>query len=279
MYAVMQKHTDCAHALLPVSDLSITNHMGRNTLHVCAAAASDECLQLLLPHYGDVDVRTVQGKDENDVLLPDAFDRTPLHVACAIGQHEMAKTLLRRGASRMARDSLGCGPLHYAALVGHLRCVIVLVGRADNVKMTPAELNAVALDGATPLLYAAEKGHEKICGLLLEAGARLDAKTKAGHTPLMVAQQFQPNNTALLALLSGQAAHLPGTVCDHCGKTPAQASVPYLKTCGECQSVRYCGAACSAAAWRGHKAACRARVAEVEAGTKARQVEHPSPGQ
>ena len=253
--------------------------MGLTALHICVATASDECFRLLLPQYGDVDVRTMPGVDEKGVLLPDAFNRAPLHWACARGQHEMAKALLSRGASRMARDSLGCIPLHYAALAGHLRSVIVLIGRADNVKMTPAELNAVALDGATPLLYAAEKGHEKICGLLLEAGARLDAKTKAGHTPLMVAQQFQPNNTALFALLSGQAAHLPGTVCDHCGKTPAQASVPYLKTCGECQSVRYCGAACSAAAWRGHKAVCRARVAEVEAGTKARQVEHPSPGQ
>ena len=191
----------------------------------------------------------------------------------------MAKALLSRGASRMARDSLGCIPLHYAALAGHLRCVIALVGRADNIKMSPDEVNAAEVKGSTPLHYAAQNGQEKICGLLLEAGALLGAKTEAGHTPLMVAQHFQPNNAALLALLSGQGpALLPGTNCDHCGKTPAQASVPYLKTCDECQSVRYCSAACSAAAWRGHKAACRARVAEVAAGTKSRLIDLPSNG-
>ena len=279
MYAVVKDHAGCAQALLPSSDLSLANMQGFTTLHLCVISGSDECFQLLLPKYGDVDVRMAKGTDEKGVPLSTAFNRTPLHVACGRAQHEMAKALLRRGASRMARDSIGWTPLHVAALEGHLRCVIVLVGRADNIKMTPAEVNVADAVGATPLHYAAEMGLEKICGLLLEAGARMDAKTKAGHTPLMVAQQFQPNNAALLALLSGQAAQLPGTVCDHCGKTPAQASVPYLKTCGECQSVRYCGAACSAAAWRGHKAACRARLAEVEAKTTAREVQLPSPGQ
>ena len=279
MLTVAHDHVDCARALLPVSDLSLTNRTGRTALHLCATSASDECFLLLLPHYGDVDVRTVPGVNPDGSPVASGFNVTPLHSACAMGQHEMAKALLRRGASRMARNSLGWTPLHVAALEGHLRCVIVLVGRADNVKMTSAEVNVADAVGATPLHYAAQMGRDKICGLLLEAGARLDAEATSGHTSLMVAQECQPDNASLLALLSGQGpALLPGTNCDHCGKTPAQASVPYLKTCGECQSVRYCGAACSAAAWRGHKAACRARVAEVEAKTRGRIAPPPSPG-
>ena len=58
------------------------------------------------------------------------------------------------------------------------------------------------------------------------------------------------------------------TVCDHCGKTAEQASVPCLKTCGACHGMRYCSAACSAAAWPGHESACKARVAERKEMTK-----------
>ena len=101
--------------------------------------------------------------------------------------------------------------------------------------------------------------------MLLEAGARLDAKTTAGNTPLEHAQHWHPTNAALLALLSGAGpANPPSTVCDHCGKTAAQASVNSLKGCSECHAVRYCGAACGAAAWKGHKKACRARARERE---------------
>ena len=279
MLTMADDHAECARLLLPGSDLSLNNHEGMTALHVCVASASEECFQLLLPHYGDVDVRTSPGVDEKGVPVTIGFDRTPLHSACVMGQHGMAKALLRRGASRMARDSQGRIPLYDAALGGHLRCVIVLVGRSDNVKMTPAEVNVADSDGATPLYCAAQKGQEKICGLLLEAGARLDAEAASGHTPLIVAQHCHPTYASLHALLSGQGpAHPPGTICDHCGKSPAQASVPYLKTCSECQSVRYCGAACSAAAWRGHKAACRARVAEVETKTRGRIVDLPSSG-
>jgi ankyrin repeat protein len=275
MAAASEKHAECVRLLLPRTDLAITNRQGCTALHVCVACASEECFKVLLPHYGDVDVRSVQGCD---VGL--SFNATPLHFACDRGQHEMAKALLKRGASRMARDSNGWTSLHRAALFGHLRCVIVLIGRADNVKMTPAEVNAAAHDGLTPLHFAAHNGREKICGLLIEAGARLDAEASSGHTPLMAAEHFHPSNAALHALLSGAGpAALPGTVCDHCGKTPAQTSVPYLKTCGDCQSMRYCGAACSAAAWSGHKAACKARVAEVADRMVPRIVQPPSAGQ
>ena len=85
----------------------------------------------------------------------------------------------------------------------------------------------------------------------------------------MVALQEHPTNAELLALLSGAGpAQPPGTVCDHCGKTAAQASVNTLKACSQCQAVRYCGTDCSAAAWKAHKATCKARAAELEEKTK-----------
>ena len=132
---------------------------------------------------------------------------------------------------------------------------------------------------APPLftLQPAEKGHIKICGVLLEAGARLDVKASDGYTLLMLAQRFHATNAPLLALLSGGApVQPPGTVCDHCGKTAAQASVNALKACSQCQAVRYCSVECSVAAWPGHKAACKARAVEREEAAKPKFFLHPS---
>ena len=266
LIAIGHKHTDCVQALLPVSDLLRTNHQGQNAFHFCVNTANEEFFELLLPLMNDVDdVRTLRDEEVNDEM----FNATALILACKKGQQQMAKALLKRGASRMARDSKQRTPIHYASLNGHLSCLTLLIGQPGRRKMTPAEVDAADVNGATALHLAAEWGFEKFCGVLLEAGARLDAKRSDGHTPLMLAQHFHPTNAALLALLSGAGpANPPGTVCDHCGKTAAQASVNSLKACSECHAVRYCSAACGAAAWKGHKKACRARAKEREEKTK-----------
>jgi ankyrin repeat protein len=262
--AVTGKHTDCAKALLPASDLRIRNRAGRTAFLCCIMTASEECFELLLPHVNDVNAEcTVAGVlPKNGETVP-VFHSTPLHMACQWGQHRMAKALLKRGADRTARDSWQRMPLVWTAHNGHLACSVLLLGQPGRYKMTASEVNAADESGFTALHAAAWQGFEKICGVLLEAGARLDAKAIYGFTPLMIAQQEHPTNAALHALLAGGGpAQPPGTVCDHCGKTAAQASVNNLKACSQCQAVRYCGAACSVAAWPGHKAACKARAAE-----------------
>ena len=266
MVAILEKQAECARALLPSSDLLAKNSEGQTALHICALTASCECFELLLPLVSDVDVRTEATRADALSTQPESyFNFTALHCACMKGQQQIAKALLKRGANRTARESLQRTSLHWAAQNGHLACVVLLIGQPGRYKMTPADVNAATPEGVTPLHLAARKGYEKICGVLLEAGARLDMKTLSGHTPLMVALQLQPTNAALHALLSGGGpANPPGTVCDHCGKTAAQASVNNLKGCEQCQAVRYCGAACQTAAWQGHKKACRARAKERE---------------
>jgi hypothetical protein len=180
----------------------------------------------------------------------------------------MAKALLRRGASRVARDSDGCLPLHLASQKGHLACVVELIGRAGHPKMTPAEIDSVDDQGSTSLHLAAHQGHERVCAVLMQAGASLAARSTEGATPLMVAQQEHPTKASLLALLSGAGPEHPsGTVCDRCGKTAEQAGVHSLKVCSGCHIVFYCCDACAKADWQrgGHKVVCIARAAEREA--------------
>ena len=93
-------------ALLPASNLHITNLDGLNSLYVCVLCANEECFELLLPLVSDVDVRTVRGRMQDEVpgTLKLGFNCSSLHMACQKGQHRMAKALLKRGADRMTRE-------------------------------------------------------------------------------------------------------------------------------------------------------------------------------
>jgi hypothetical protein len=199
--------------------------------------------------------------------------RTALHLACHNGLFDLAKALIKRGASRVARDSGQNLPLHFASREGHLACVVELIGRAGHPKMTPAEIDAVNDQGWTSLHLAAFEGHERGCSVLMQAGASLAATLPTGRTPLMLARQEHPTKASLLALLSGAGPkHPSGTVCDRCGKTAEQAGVHSLKVCSGCHVAFYCCDACAKADWRrgGHKAVCVARAAEREAEAKSR---------
>jgi len=250
-------------ALLPASDLSITNERGQNAFHISISSGSDAsaCFELLLPLVIDVDVRTVQGIMADGSSCQD-IDWTPLHFACSFGQHNMTKALLRRGACRTARDRLQHTPLHKASLRGYMSCVALLLGKPGRYKLTPDEVNAADNGLWTPLHVAAYRGHENICGALIAAGAHLHAVDSRGATPLMLAQQKHPAKTSMLDLLAGRGPeHPPGTVCDGCGRPEAEVQ---LHPCSGCWSARYCSSACNVAAWPAHKAECKRMQAARE---------------
>ena len=267
--AVINRHVECVRALLPVSDLSQLTKDGRNALHTCVQSANEECFELLLPLMEDVDARTVQGVDEHGDRLQ-IFHQTSLHIASVKGQMTMARALLKRGADRMSLDNTQRSPLHWAAGAGALSCVILLVGRHEKPLLTPEQLSAVDFHGWSALHWAARFGHEKVCGVLLAVGAKLETKDIVGATPLRIAQQNNPDNAALLEMLSGNGpANLPGTVCDHCGKPAGRR----MLACGICQNVRYCDSACQVAAWPGHKAECEKEKAARDRRTRVENFE------
>ena len=278
MRAVINKHNDCARALLAATDTALVNHIGRTAFHIAVDVLNVEMVDLLLPLVADIDQRVLPGSLPGGEPTT-SFGQTALHFVCLRGDQHLAKALLRHGASRTAQDSALVSPLHCAAQQGHVSVLIVLVGRPGSEKMTPAEVDLVDNDGLTALHYAALYGNEKVCGVLIQAGARLDARSRRGHPPLFYALAQHPHNAALLALLSGNGpSQLPGTVCDRCGKTAEQAGVEFLRTCGACFGMRYCGAACSAAAWPGHKAACREKSARREKATVPTFIQPPAAG-
>ncbi len=88
---------------------------------------------------------------------------------------------LIRGAGPGARDSRGNSPLMYAAALGSTESMRLLLKAG-------ADPNATNDFGATPLMWCA--GDAVKVRMLLDKGARVDVRSKAGRTPLIVAAAY-----------------------------------------------------------------------------------------
>jgi len=111
---------------------------------------------------------------------PDTSDpqgNTLLIIAASEGHFDMAKYLLSQRAKVRERNAFGDTPLMLAALHGHLELVRLLAAYG-------ADLNP---PGWTPLHYCAWEGHTDVCALLVELGTQVNARAVNGATPLMMA--------------------------------------------------------------------------------------------
>ena len=268
--AVSRGQLACARELIPHTDLRIFNASGHNALHGSILANQPEIFKLILPHCADdIDVRT--NKSRPPCVTGGAYNCTPLQLACQGGHHAIVKALLAAGALRTAHDNISFSCLHYAAQNGHLACVTLLIGRPDNQKMSPAEINAQANQGQTPLYLAAFSGHRYCCAALLAAGADPAAAAHGGFTALFVAKRFHPGNQELIELLECRGGGPAPLLCAGCG-----ASDKRLCACSACGSASFCSNACMAQAWTSgtHKAECKRIQAENEEKTRSRVQPH-----
>ena len=242
--AAMLDKPACVKALIPVSDLSVRNKIGRTAFHI--AACGEACLSLLLPHVQDVDFPTSAGIDHNGT--PSVGGITALMLASSFGRLNNVKALLAAGADRAACDSTYGTALQRAASAGHLLVLRKLLGPLEKPEMSVAEIGVENASGASPLICAVAEGHIDVASVLLEYGA------VCTPTVLRIAQQRQPNNQRLMAaLLAGAAGVAQG--CHRCGETAgADGKLLY---CGGCRSLRFCSAKCMAEAWPEHKADCK----------------------
>jgi len=287
MLAVETKQTACVRELLPASDLSQVDGSGASALHVAAArgnlprtrlrapACSLRCagdaaaLALILPRVANVDELTsvVQSglgggpvaarprfglRRKSSALGPPeepAPRQTALHLAAGRNENAMVEALLARGASVAALDSDGQTALHYAVQHGTGLTTVQLLLAAG------AAVDATDHDGFTPLHMAAAVGGTAVCAALTAAGASAQARSADGDTPLTLALGRNREGSAtqeLVSALSGQL--VDGAHCDHCGK--AESADKPLRSCS-CQQAKFCGTACSTAAWQAHRASCR----------------------
>lgn len=138
-------------------------------LMVAARRGSMEFTELLLAHGAKVDARSRDGKGVIEWALSGSSP-------------EVIALLARRGADVNTVNDRGNTPLMSAASAGNAADVETLIAAG-------ADVNASNQDGWTPLVAAtfcqAPRGdYPGIARALLKAGARMDARTELGETPV-----------------------------------------------------------------------------------------------
>jgi ankyrin repeat protein len=127
------------------------------------------------------------------VDVTDVYHRTPLMTAARAGYPKVVERLLRSGANVNFGGKDRAGALACAAGYGDAESVAVLLAAGADVN--PA--------GTNPLIWAAGVNNLKVVKLLLEHGAKIDAKDAGGKTPLMRAVENHCTEAVELLLKSG----------------------------------------------------------------------------
>ena len=116
-----------------------------------------------LGQKGSVEYLVENGSDVN-ALANDGSGFTPLTGAASQNQNEIAKILVKKGATVDHQYEGGFTPLMHAAAAGNIELVTLLLENGANPNMKNSE-------GKTPLSFALEKDHSKIVDLLGKHGA------------------------------------------------------------------------------------------------------------
>jgi ankyrin repeat protein len=151
---------------------------GKTPLTLAAEGGHRAAVEKLIALGADLELKARTSPHNTRAILDsESQERTPLHVAAALGHDEVARLLLDAGASPKARDECRETPLHLAAAGNRASTVRLLLERG-------AEADAKGRDGMTPLLYAAARGHAEAGQALIDAGADARAATRAQESAL-----------------------------------------------------------------------------------------------
>jgi cytohesin len=184
MWAISERHAAAAEALVRGgADIGTRSKRGSTALMFAAQQSDPSYTRMLL----------AAAANPNDVMPRTGL--TPLIIASAMGHLEVATQLLDRNADPNAVGGDGYTSLHRAALDRTAVQVVKALlahGAKPNVRLkqekpTATTVNGVSLQGATPLLLAAEINNLAAVKALLEGGADPLIPTEKNTTPLMLA--------------------------------------------------------------------------------------------
>jgi ankyrin repeat protein len=180
-----------------------------------ASSCDEDGVSLLqwCAYYGDVSA--MKHLLANGALIESLGDNLGLDAACFHGHWRLCKFLIERGADvNRPQEDTGETPLHATLCTANrlrrnvVMKVLLAHGANPNCVTNPGvETGGFMRDcrtkGETPLHRAAAFGDEEAIQLLLDAGAKIDAKDMNGDTPLSWASWYTRPIPILRKLLYG----------------------------------------------------------------------------
>ena len=148
-------------------------------------------------HWNDLGMADTLLKAGAKVNTMNEFGVSPLWEACNNASSEMVEKLTTAGADPNAIARAGETALMRCARTGNPAAVRTLLAHKANVNV--AEPNR----GQTALMWALEEGHPTVAAVLIEGGADVHAKSKAGFTPLSFAARRGDIESAELLIKKG----------------------------------------------------------------------------
>jgi ankyrin repeat protein len=236
---ILQAHcVDCHGPALQMADLRLDTladavdggaiEPGQGDESLLVARLRDDGFGILMPPTGrlpDKDVATLevwinQGADWPEgitLAAPAAANPSDLRMhsikaALRGGQNDTLRRLVEDSFVTQLTDKDGATPLLLAALFGNTEAVKLLLDAG-------ADPRATTNDGASALMWGARNG--EIVDRLIDRGADVNAKSKVGRTPLIIAASYANNLDAVRALL---AAGADVNAKDDSGTTPLVAA-------------------------------------------------------
>lgn len=177
-HACREVATDTMYSLLDLSaDPGARNDSGDTPLHY--APNGDVVAVLLRRRRVSVDVQNDAG-------------RTPLHESIVLERLCVSQALVKAGADLTLRDEKGMSAFDYACLYENRAMVRVMLSGG---RLNPAVADET--NGLTPLHWAQGK---VVVDMLVDAGADVHARDRAGRTPLHLG--CSKSNVTVCALLS-----------------------------------------------------------------------------
>lgn len=202
IHAVREREEEVVRTLLSAnSNVNLADNDGDTALHAASEGMrfSETILRLLIEAGADVNATNETGRTPlmyaqeataeilvsagAELDVTDEFGMSALMYASEIGESDVVRLLLDRGADVTLVDSDQKGALFYAIEMNQKIDIVQMLLEAGS---DPNEQDST---GLAPLMLASEGGHEEIARLLLNAGGNPRLANDAGKTALMFASE------------------------------------------------------------------------------------------
>ena len=107
-----------------------------------------------------------------------------IQAATGLGQLELTRELLQRGATIVVQNSSGRQPLTLTACFGYAACMLLLLQHSADPDLQSTDREAARGNGYTALMHAAYLGHETCVQVLLRAGASTELELAGASAEL-----------------------------------------------------------------------------------------------